>query len=128
MGVSTDAILVFGIALKEDAIEPFPDDSDEDGADRASPSYMAYSGNEVRGISIVTHQHCDYPIHIVAARETTVKAWRGHPRGIMPEHILRTTHKQRAALMAYVRKHKLAVDTSVNGGDPGWILCSYWDG
>lgn len=123
MGISTDAILAYGIQL--DLVEePFPgepeEESDEFESDHEAPWWLRYWGKTTGAIQIVTHCHCDYPEFIVAAAGTVTEAYRGTPRRIAsfeaPEHA-------DAEIMAYCEKYELPTK-----GEPGWFLCSYWDG
>lgn len=130
MGVSTDAILVYGVALQEDAIstdEINRHDSEED-APETGPAWLAWSGETEDGVGILTHQSGSCPAHLVVIAKTERQAWRGHPQRIDPARL--TVHpswdgKIAAALKRWGLDKK--VDRKTNPkAKPAWLLCSYW--
>lgn len=118
MGVSTDAILVYGVPLAEGEIDEYEDvDGNED---RSSPSYMVFMGEVIDGISIVTHCSDIDRMHIVAVAGTERRAWRGRPRVIDHTSIV-VDRSWDAKLRTFINERQLKVD-----GQPGWYLCSWW--
>ena len=117
MGVSTDAILVYGIPLEECAIDHHRDGDPEEG-----PAWMAASGDEVDGIEIVSHCSDSHPMHIVAIVGTQTRAWRGHPVRVKARTKPRGGAWDRK-LRAFVKKHSLEAAPDAK---PGWWLCSEW--
>ena len=114
MGISTDAILVYGLSFDEGDLDV------EDLAaylnfrcteDDAAPSDL-YEPLEKRGLKCVTHQHCESPVYIIGCSVTT--ASRGYPEKMvsLPE----PTADQAA---------ELARMQAVLGGELGVWLCSY---
>jgi hypothetical protein len=115
MGVSTDAILVYGIPLKEGAIDEY---YEGEGSPESGPSWMAYYGNEEDGLVIVSHCHGDFPMHILSVEGSEIRAWRGAAKRVDALPAMGNDVDEK--LRAFVKKHKLAVD-----GKPGWWLASY---
>lgn len=116
MGVSTDAILVYGIPLEKGAIGEHENDGPEEG-----PAWMVWSGDPVDGIEIVSHCSGDYPMHIVAIAGSEVRAWRGNP--IRLERDLATVEAHDALILAFLKRHGLK---RKKGATPGWWLASMW--
>lgn len=63
----------------------------------------------------------DYPVWIVALKETFFKANRGYPVIIKEENII-ITEEQRTALLDFFKKF----DIDIEGKEPNWYLSSYW--
>ena len=118
MGVSTYAILVYGIPLADDAIKPY--DDTEDNEDESSPSYMVFMGKVIDGVHIVTHCSDEYRMHIATIAGTQQRARRGNPRAI-DQASLAVDPSWNDRLQAFIEKHGLETD-----GDPGWYLASWW--
>lgn len=80
MSTSTDAILVFGVQLAEDAELPEYDNSID--IDTSSELYRAFHGylDRHKGtIEIVSHCSNEYPMYIVGIRTSKLRASRGSP-------------------------------------------------
>lgn len=116
MGVSTDAILVYGIALKEGA-------RDDEAFSTAFDSIDSYGA--VGPVELVMHCCDTYTLHILARTGTELRASRGNPRVITA---LDAPADAAEVLERFVEEHALygAIDAEVNGGKPGWLLCSDW--
>lgn len=117
MGVSTDAILVYGIPLEEGAIRRHHEGEDPE----TGPAWMAYSGDVEDGVQIVTHCSGDYPMHIVALEGSEIHAHRGYPKRV--DRMLAVSTNDDVKLRAFVAKHGL---TTEKGAEPGWWLASWW--
>ena len=106
MGVSTDAILVYGVTLDDfegEIAESLPF-TDEDGdADREE------------GLELVRHCHIDYNMWIIGLAATETTASRGYVETITS---LEEPHP------ADVIKITRFLEANGLKGTPGWLLCS----
>lgn len=119
MGTSTDAILLYGIPLKEGAVDDY--DEDDETLPQEGPAYMAWDGAAVDGIQLVRHCSKEAPMYFVAIAGTVVRAWRGSPRkfnGMYPD-----VSEWNAKLVAFVEKHHLAIEEDFAAA---WYIASYW--
>lgn len=112
MGISTDAILVYGIDLGDEfngALGPLLEDrwQDLDAAEKAT------------GCTLVWHCSGECPMYILGITAVGVKARRGHP-----EHVTSLRVKPGAA--AAIRRFAKALGIPVAGRKPKWLLCSWW--
>lgn len=120
MGVSTDAILVYGVPLAdEDAIERY-DEECTPVRPMVGPSWMVFNGSSEDGISIVSHCSDRCTMYIVAIAGTKITAWRGNPVRIED---LRCDPAWGNKLTAFLEKYSLVGKTD---GAPGWWLASWW--
>lgn len=90
MGVSTNAILGYGIHFPEDE-HPWRDfDCEEDQAE----SWLKYKLGEEDAakcpLTIVWHCYYDYPMYALLVKESITKAYRGYPQevGLPDEEVL----------------------------------------
>lgn len=111
MGVSTDAILVWGFMIEEDseeheALELFMDEK---------YSELCAAQKKFPGCELVWHCSDDYTMYIVGLKET--KAYRGEPKRIdsldLPEDAQDTLNSFANLLGVEPQTGK-------------WLLCSYW--
>jgi len=145
MGVSTDAILCWGIDLGEET--PWADKAEELGfdtddledffafvfcgvekpkeawvADGENESYSAYwkakrEALKAYGVELVTHCSYDYPMHILAISASETRANRGDPQTITSLDVNpEWSPKLKEAC------EKLGIDPE----DGQWVLCSLW--
>lgn len=138
MGVSTDAILVFGIPINAED-EPWydEDESEEDEADEVFSVYTSradrwllsrlgqdalcgtdagadFLNDEKRcPLTLLTHCSDNYVMYVLAARGSEFRAWRGDPKDI-PSN-LPTPPDDVVRLLR-----------NFNMGEPRWVLCSWW--
>jgi hypothetical protein len=117
MSTSTDAIMVYGIPLKEDALEEW----DEDRNPESGPAYLAFMGGADGGICVVSHCSGDYPMHIIAIEGTELRAWRGSPKPVAVVQMRADDNEWNKRLLDYCKAHKLKT-----AGKPGWWLASMW--
>ena len=120
MGVSTDAILVYGIAIHEDCTDKFDYEDDENVEPSALYAVRCNPGD----ICVETHCADTYPMYIVGLTRTSTTAWRGYPKVIpgLPE----ISDEENAKLRSFCAEHGLESDCEINGGEPGWLLVSWW--
>lgn len=111
MGVSTNAILFYGVELEEGEITG--EDLDEKGLD------FLWSGNE-SGIGWGTHCASEYPIYFIATKEITVS--RGDCIDV-DQDLLLVEGSWRQKIIDFCKEYDLPV---AEGQEPGWRLCSYW--
>lgn len=129
MGVSTDGILVYGIAFEEeevpDFLEPFDGDFDDYlGSISGLPQYgePGHSFDDHRKfrdacpVDVVTHCSYDYPMYIIAVRGTELRNKRGY---VAEVESLAVDEEKFAAFKAW------CADRSIEG-EPKWLLCSMW--
>lgn len=112
MGISTDALLLYGVPLDEDTELTY----DEDAGDPANgPAYMAYMGEAEDGISIIVHCSEECPMYFVIIEDTLTRAWRGYPKAVSTSPSKPDWAKR---LKAFCKTHKLL------HGKPDWYLAS----
>jgi hypothetical protein len=140
MGVSTDAILCFGIDLGEGMVEcaelarinnDFGADTEEYLAHLAGvPGYgsLDFPGWEERNrriaelpITIITHCSGDYPMHVLAIPGTEIRASRGYSEKVYASH-MQVSQEKINAFMDWCSAHGVDVVTN----EPTWVLCSMW--
>lgn len=141
MGVSTDAIIAFGISLPEDLPEAFKETVGEDldfesyiyglsGIQRPSLSYEntqvweAYWNSRREALAkfpleLITHCSGEYPMYILAARGTRIEARRGYPEEFNPKNLVVAEDKV-DALRTFCEQCDIPCQ------NPGWLLFSYW--
>lgn len=127
MGTSTDAILMYGVALKDG----WSHDSDEEGEDldmetlaEDDPRRLHDDGDQSEE-GIYLEMHCCYeePMYVLGFLKSQTQASRGSPEVIRN---LNCEEYSDEALLAYCKKWDLPIDESVNDGQPGWLLFSMW--
>jgi hypothetical protein len=139
MGVSTDAILFYGLEFGEE--DPFGDGEERYEAEEAwnkehgpkRPDSDDYQGAEWEawrkerdawnktGVGINAGRHCsgEYPMYYIALKAHEYTAWRGTAIKIDPAK-LEPTQEQEDALQEFCEKHNIKCE------NPGWFLVSYW--
>lgn len=118
MGVSTDAILLYGVPLSSDTDLSY----DEESGVESGPAWMNWMGNADSGVTIVEHCSDACPMYFVAIEATVVRAWRGHPKYIIPMKLdVAVANVLNEHLAAFCKKYGLKPD-----GNHGWYLASYW--
>lgn len=147
MGVSTDAILVYGIDLcDEEGETPLfmqNDDGDEiefddvllndagyapwgwDADDAVCEPYEVYSARrkdaqEQAGVELVTHCSGDYPMYILAVSGAGMSASRGIPLAVDVPILNMNQLEGREKLRVFCKCH------DIPWVEPKWMLCSYW--
>ena len=147
MGVSTDAILVFGIDLNENGyceegehpafLEELADEDEggvwevifEDviakdaGLERGDMDWQEWDkiigpAKETAGVDLAHHCHSDYPMYILAIAGTEMRARRGFPIGMDALPAIST--EQTDKLQDFCKRH------SIPWRQPQWLLCSIW--
>jgi len=63
----------------------------------------------------------DYPIYIIAAPETCVRATRGYPLPFEPSQLDNVSLAQKEELIKFCDDYEIEYD-----GEPQWYLSSYW--
>ena len=140
MGVSTDAILCWGIHLpdeedREDDVIPPWVDGDMDGVlcekmsgpkpppesktDDDRKAYWKTRSDFLKGINVEVFSHCsgDYPMYIIAITESKTVASRGYPETIKSlRHGMKWDQQLRAVCDVL----------GIKWEPPKWILCSDW--
>lgn len=117
MGQSTDALLMYGIRLTDEADLEYDEEADEGSA----AARLAWSGDDVDGVTIESHCSGEYPMYIIAIKATVIRAWLGHPKDIDPAKLVAQS-EWADKLQAFVLKYKLPTE-----GQMGWIMASNWN-
>ena len=120
MSTSTDAILMYGVALQEGAL-PDVNHDDYDALPADHPERLRYMGDTANGISIEAHCSGSCTEYVVGYGASRTCASRGYP-----EVIADVGARDPAPLLAYCEKWGLKIDKSVSGGAPAWLLFSWW--
>jgi hypothetical protein len=134
MGVSTDAYLIFGIALTDFDEEdygnlPFASEVDEDfddtlvrlagGKQYPEEGWLEEQRKVVEAcpLSVISHCHFEYPMWILGIKATHLTASRGYPKTFdsLPE----VTPEDFMALKKFAEKYDIK-------GELTWHLCSDW--
>jgi len=148
MGVSTDAIICYGISYEEGYEFPWGEEDieewwindikgfkpvmevyDDSGewlegvTEEQINEYFEYrrkfKNNHPLPISLVHHCSNDYPMYILAVPSTVITAFRGYPKTINPDHFDLSNHNIQP-FIEFCKEFDLYVE------DPDWYLCSYW--
>lgn len=117
MGVSTDAIFVYGFEI---------DEEDDEGKERCQllmdETYDVLVDAEKRlGAQLVYHCSDECTEYIVGLEKTYMKAWRGYPQTINVTKMALFNH---AEMDAELRAIAEALGLEAKPGK--WLLCSYW--
>ena len=117
MSISSDGVLAFGVDIGE--VENMRECPHEDG-------WSEWIQKEFPSIEVVLHCSFDYPMLIIAVRDTCVTAYRGCPKAVTPE-----TPKQEKidALKEVLSKLKPLVEgeySPMQLSEPSWILTSLY--
>lgn len=134
MGMSTDAILVYGVALKNEDESydtlPFAEAGDEEfegtlarlagapewGDDEFDDVYeQRKAAVDASGLTVVTHCAYDYPMYILGIKSTHKHASRGNP--IVFESMQTPSAEEVKELTDFMKAH--GIEGAVN-----WVLCS----
>jgi hypothetical protein len=119
MGVSTDAILVFGFSCGEEGSEENEIVQalyeDEDGWEKIVKL------EKRTGAEIVEHCSIGCPMYVIGVKSQ--QARRGYPVAFDPTK-LKTTKKDLEAIRALCE----AIGVKFDAKKCKWWLCSYWDG
>jgi hypothetical protein len=116
MGVSTDAMLMYGVPLHED--EDLTYDEDAADAPTSGPGHMNYMGHSEDGCEIVEHCSGECPQYFVIVQGTLTRAWRGHPKEVVTREAESDWDDR---LKNFCKKHNLS------HRKPGWYIASMWD-
>jgi hypothetical protein len=111
MGVSTGAILAFGIDLGAG------DDLPESLADVEDGLEEWLYGQKDLPFEAITHCSYDYPMYFLAAKGTQVRANRGHPS---VAQMTQATPEQIEAMRAFCEQHGL------EWKEPSWQIFRLW--
>ena len=114
MGVSTDAIIAYGVELPEDQM---------DNIDNIVGGEEEEKLNE-QGLAIVYHCSDEYPMAILAVKDTVIRAWRGSPVEIRREDLHRPL-----GVNWDQRLDDALVDLDIEMDpdyEPMWLLFSWW--
>jgi hypothetical protein len=137
MGVSTDAILAYGVDLGDDIDLDWLEDVDDIGEALESRLLEKLAGftdewtdgdetyfdrkqaaEEKTGVEIEYHCSYDYPMYFLAARGSVTRANRGYPQKV-PTLLSRTRYWDESLLEA---QKALGLEVKT----PGWYLFSMW--
>jgi hypothetical protein len=129
MGMSSDGILVFGIALDEDEQPKFMRDWMEDNDyfdfEEFLWTHLGMQDAEYEDrrkavdsspVDLVVHCSYDYPMYVLAVRGTDINASRGYPY-IFSSGFPAITGEQITAFKKWAEEQGIE-------GEPSWILCS----
>lgn len=115
MGVSTNAMLYYGIPFEEDD-ERLEYDENSEEEEQHELAQALYESTDLGGVTIETHCSYDFPMYI-ASIDSHV-AYRGEPVRI--KTLTTPSAHERAKLQAFAKKYKLDYSKA------GWYLCSMW--
>jgi len=115
MGVSTNGILCFGFDLGEEIERPAvflnnigtPDEDEKWGDDTKDFP-----------VELITHCSGEYPMYIIALKNTHVWANRGYPQVIEELPIIN--------IGTIVVARRWCEANDIEWQEPKWLLCSYW--
>jgi hypothetical protein len=126
MGVSTDAILFYGLTIDDDSELHEQILSDRDGGEDGDPvpgtlAWLWYMGDEVEGCTIAAHCSREYPLFYIAVEASRIVAWRGRPMDVTSYiESLEAGPDWDAMLKAFCARF------GVPWEEPKWWLVSYW--
>lgn len=132
MGVSTNAMLVFGFPVGDEDEAPewleFTDEVEDFDAWLAMKAGLTREENTYEArrkiaaacpADLFTHCSSDYPMYILGVRSAEFRAIRGDPTDIDPEEL-----DLDGATVGLFKKWCEANDIPYQ--EPKWWLCSYW--
>ncbi len=141
MGVSTDAILCYGIPFpegyefvwREDGIDdwwPIQCGMDPKGEDESWLDFYKrqHEFEKLHPIPALEIRHCSdgYPMYIIAAAGHSRYASRGYPAKI-DTTIFNVSDEVRLALIEFCKKYCPPVENDEYPElEPAWYLCSFW--
>lgn len=119
MGVSTDAILAYGIPIPTESI---PGNMT---ALQWQEAREVWDDDEItaRGYDIVYHCSGDYPMHFLAVPGTKVIASRGYPEKIKAQDV---SPLPSVTTDIYVRWQRAMYDLKIDRSEAGWYIFSMW--
>ena len=150
MGVSTDAIICYGISYEEGYKFPWDHKNSieewwVDDVLGFTPSIQIYDseGNHLPKVTeeqinqywkerrdfedkcplpveLIRHCSWGYPMFIVAVPSTVIYAHRGYPKELNPKHFDLSNHNIQS-FIDFCKKHNIYEE------DPKWWLCSFWE-
>jgi hypothetical protein len=124
MGVSTDAILVYGVCIGDEYGEvDFPEDPEDEDSGGSYPSESLEAELASEGLELVRHCHGDSPMWILAVKGTQVRAHRGYPVALPAWTKAGSTLDETIRRVAAKNDWSYQKPTTTG---PAWILCSYW--
>lgn len=125
MGVSTDAIVMFGVALEEgwESSDAEGNEIDKESLAADDPRRLVDEVEDDLGGGLSLEIHCSYdcPMYILGIEATRTRAYRG-----FPQVLTELAEQDAQAILDYCEKWSLPIDTNVNDGKPGWLLFSLW--
>jgi hypothetical protein len=118
MGVSTDAIILYGIEMEEYVTPKWL--SRVPGFDKNDLVWSAEKALEEDGMCIQAHGSDEYPMYCLAVKSSVIKARRGCPKSLdlKGEPFDEVEYLER-------RFNNFANKYGVDG-KPGWLLISWW--
>ncbi len=125
MGVSTDAILVFGMQVKDESEDSEKIDTileEEEGEGGISYDRLL-KAEEKTGASVVWHCSGEHTMYIVGVR--VMEARRGYPVAVDPKK-LASSEKQTKSDLAAIEALCDFVGIPFHAKKCKWWLCSYW--
>ncbi len=72
-------------------------------------------------VELVSHCSGDYPMYIIAAKDSKQSASRGYPEELNLASMVEATESYKKAVSDFLDKYNI-----VYTGNISWILCSYW--
>jgi hypothetical protein len=125
MGVSTDALVMYGVALLEgwESADDEGNEIDKESLAEDDPRRLVDEVEDDLGGGLALEIHCSYdcPMYVLGIEATRKRAWRGYP-----QTLTELGPQDGEAILEYCKKWKLPIDESVNDGKPGWLLFSMW--
>ena len=131
MGVSTDAILFYGIDFDESIMENQTDEADDVFSENPEGWLAKYLGCdaedwktrslflEATAVELVKHCSVDFPMYALAIRGSVTRAYRGYPKQVAVES--RDTGPWDELLAVACDKLGLLPKAR-----PAWLLVSMW--
>lgn len=131
MGYSAKVILFYGVILKDGAVEPYQEGEEEDGATvtpagpEEGPSWLAYSGKDEDGVTVVALGHYDEHTHAVAIAATVKQGRDWTPLAVRTSDMASAYNDRLAAFLTRWRLTKQV--NRRESPEPGWYAAPcYW--
>jgi len=121
MGTSTDAILAFGVQLKDDAVREAADLDNMDAEDELAQKLYELRQESANGLEIIRHCRDAYPMYFLAISGTQRCASRGEPERIEALPVI--TEEQMDTLTRFIEEYCIQDKLK---GPIGWWLFSDW--
>jgi hypothetical protein len=129
MGVSTDAIIVYGLDIGEDlhGMPFYSEEKDEEGwaYDEQFEEWVKKEFGDECPFEILIHCSYDYPMYIFALKETYLSASRGYSQEFDPQQLQeKLTEEKKKHFTDVIEKYNIKGENGET--EPSWLLFSLW--